>query len=112
LCGIAVCGQTALELKRQAAALKAKGDAAGALALTVKAAAEDPKSAELEDEIGFLLAVLNRAAEAIPHFEHAIELQAAYAPAHFHWAFLYWLAKDPNRAISVVAGGSPGWLLK
>ena len=96
---IAITGQTALDLKRQAAALKAKGDAAGALALTVKAAEADPKSAELEDEIGFLLAVLNRGAEAIPHFEHAIELQSSYAAAHFHLGVLYWLAKDPNRAI-------------
>src|SRR5277367_466775 len=62
-------GQTASELKEQADALKARGDAAGALILTQKAAEADPKSAALEDEIGFLLAVLKRSPEAKPHFE-------------------------------------------
>jgi hypothetical protein len=37
--------QTAAELKQQADALKARGDAAGALELMEKAAEADPKSA-------------------------------------------------------------------
>src|ERR1035437_3149598 len=99
---IAAAGQTAAQLKQQAEALKARGDAAGALAVTVRAAAADPRSAELEDEIGFLLAVLNRGGEAKPHFERAIQLEAGYAAAHFHLGVLYWLEKDPNRAIPLL----------
>src|SRR5947209_2766844 len=56
-------GQNAGGLRQQAEALKAKGDAAGALAVFEKAAAADPKSADIEDQIGFLLAVLKRAPE-------------------------------------------------
>src|SRR5580704_3193659 len=81
---IAANAQTVAQLKQQAAALKARGDAAGALALTEKAAEADPRSAELQDEVGFLLAVLKRGPEAKPHFERAIQLEPGYAPAHFH----------------------------
>src|ERR1039458_7887711 len=65
---VAAYGQTASELKQQADALKARGDAAGALELIQKAAEADPKSAGLEDEIGFLLAVLKHSQDAKPHF--------------------------------------------
>src|ERR1035438_1749306 len=65
---IAAAAQTPAQLKQQAEALKARGDAAGALALIAKASAANPKSAELEDETGFLLAVLHRGPEAKPHF--------------------------------------------
>ena len=71
---VAANSQAAVHLKQQADALKAKGDAAGALALAERAAAADPKSAGLEDEVGFLLAVLQRGAEAKPHFERALQL--------------------------------------
>src|ERR1039457_5754176 len=81
---------------REGGALKAREGAAGALALLRRASAADPKSAELEDETGFLLAVLNRNPEAKPHFERAIELEPAFAPAHFHLGVLYWREKDPN----------------
>ncbi|HEY2016967.1 MAG TPA: hypothetical protein VGH38_25860, partial [Bryobacteraceae bacterium] len=51
-------GQGSLQqLESRAAALKARGDGAGALALWEKAAALDPQSARIQDEIGFLLAV-------------------------------------------------------
>ena len=99
---VAATAQTASQLRRQADSLKAKGDAAGALELTLKAAEANPKSAELEDEIGFLLAVLGRGPEARPHFARAVELQPGYAPAHFHAGVLFWLDKDPNRAIPLL----------
>src|SRR5580693_1064108 len=89
-------GQTAAELKQRADALKAQGDAAGALELMEKAAEADPKSAELEDEAGFLLAVLKRNPEAKVHFERAIQLDPAYAAASYHLGVLYWLDKDPD----------------
>src|SRR5580692_7656486 len=102
LLSLAAKGQSALELKQQADALKARGDAAGALDLTEKAAEADPKSAELEDEIGFLLAVLKRNPEAKPHFERAIQMEPGYAPAQYHLGVLSWLEKDPNRAIPLL----------
>src|ERR1017187_5347662 len=99
---IAVAAQTAAQLKQQAEVLKARGDAAGALALIGRAAAANPKSAELEDETGFLLAVLNRSPEAKPHFERAIELEPGFAPAQFHLGVLYCLPKRPNHAIPLL----------
>lgn len=97
-----VDAQSVAELRSQAAALKAKGDAAGALELTEKAAEADPKSGELEDEVGFLLAVLKRGPEAKPHFERAIELEPKLASAYFHLGVLYWLEKDPNHSIPLL----------
>ena len=43
-----------------------------------EAAELDPKSAHFQDEIGFLLAVLNRRSEAIEHFQHAIDLDPRF----------------------------------
>src|ERR1700684_2565698 len=91
--------QTAAELKQEAEVLKARGDAAGALERMVQAVEADPTSAGLEDETGFLLAVLKRNPEAKPHFERAIQLDPTYAAAHFHLGVLYWLEKDPDHGI-------------
>jgi len=66
-------GQTLAELEADAASLKAKGDAAGALALFQKASAVAPESARIQDEIGFLLAVLKRPSEAKPYFHRSLE---------------------------------------
>src|ERR1700728_2965481 len=100
--GVTAKGQPAAELKQQADARKAVGDAAGALEFMEKAAEADPRSAEFEDEIGFLLAVLQRNPEAKPHFERAIDLVPGYAAAHYHLGVLYWLEEDPNRAIPLL----------
>src|SRR5271154_1945088 len=81
------------ELESQALELKLKGDAAGALAAYQQAAALDPESARLQDEIGFLLAVLNRRDEAIEHFKHAVDLDLKFAPAHYHLGVALWLAQ-------------------
>src|SRR5689334_11301854 len=80
-----------------AEALKARGDAAGALAVLEKI---QPKTARVEDETGFLLAVLNRGPEARAAFERAIALDPKFAPAHYHLGVAYWLAQDPTRAIA------------
>src|SRR5262249_15122289 len=85
--------------RKEGAALKAKGDAAGALAAYERAARLNPKSAEVEDEIGFLYAVMKRTAQAKAHLERAVNLDPKFAPAHYHLGVLYWLEQDPNRAI-------------
>src|SRR5260370_14941155 len=98
-CGFLGAGETAAEWIRQGRAYKARGDANAAVRAFEKAAALDPKSAEVEDEIGFLLAATNRQSEAIPHFEKAVQLDPAFAPAHYHLGVAYWLAKGPDRSI-------------
>src|SRR5450759_1450419 len=82
------------EVESRALALKSKGDAAGALAAYEEAAALDPKSARYRDEIGFLLAVLNRPGEEIEHFKRSLSLDPRFAPAHYHLGVALWLAED------------------
>src|ERR1051326_8964228 len=72
------------QIEAHAAQLKARGDAAGALAEWQKAAALDPKSARIQDEIGFLLAVLQRPRDAIEHLERAVNLDPRLAVAQNH----------------------------
>src|SRR5262249_34965328 len=80
-----VYGQETLQqIESRALELKSRGDAAGALAAWQQASALDPKSARIQDEIGFLLVVLNRREEAIRSFERAIALDPKFAPAHYH----------------------------
>ena len=96
----AAAGQDRLkDLESRAAALKAAGDAAGALAAWQQAAALDPQSAHIEDEIGFLLAVLNRREEAVRHLERAVELDPRFAPAQYHLGVALWLAQNPAQAV-------------
>ena len=71
-----------------------KGDAAGALDAFRTASHLAPKSAELHDEVGFLLAVLKRGAEAREQFQKAIALKGDYAPAHYHLGVSYCLESD------------------
>ena len=75
---------TVRDLEDRGRALKAKGDAAGALEVYRQAAQLDPKSPQLQDELGFLLAVLNRRTEAIESFQHALDLDPKFAPAQYH----------------------------
>src|SRR5437016_370822 len=91
--------ETLQQLESRALELKSRGDAAGALAAWQQAAALNPKSARIQDEIGFLLVVLNRRDEALQHFERAIALEAQFAPAHYHLGVAYWLQQDPTRSI-------------
>src|SRR5580704_903362 len=96
---LAIASSDVGEIEARAIALKSKGDAAGALAAYEQAAALDPKSARFQDEIGFLLAVLNRRDEAVSRFKRAIELDPRYAPAHFHLGVAFWLAEDQAHSI-------------
>src|SRR5262245_17414999 len=91
--------ETASQLEANAVALEKKGDAQGALALWQKAAALEPNAPLAEDRIGFLLAVLNRHDEAVPHFLRAIQLDSRFAPAHFHLGVAYLLHQDANQGI-------------
>jgi tetratricopeptide (TPR) repeat protein len=104
LCLIAVAlavafAQPPTPWRAQAKALKAKGDAAGALATFEKAAQAEPGAADLRDEIGFLLAVQGRNGEAIARFREAIAIEARYPPAHYHLGVALWLKQDPDGAI-------------
>ena len=97
--GLLSAASSVQELEAKATALKLKGDAAGALAAYEQAAELDPKSARVQDEIGFLLAVLNRRMEAIARFERALALDAHYAPAQYHLGAAYFLDRDTARSI-------------
>src|SRR5260370_23988483 len=87
--------ETATEWVRQGRAFKAKGDAASALHAFEQALLLDPKSAEIEDEVGFLLAAMNRAAESTLHVVMAIGIDPSFPPAHYHLRAAYWIAGDP-----------------
>ena len=69
-----VLAQTSADWLAQATALKAKGDAANALAAFEQAGILNPKSAYIQDEIGFLLAVQRQREASIARFEQAIAL--------------------------------------
>src|SRR5579871_6324469 len=89
ICSLAAAQDNVEAVLTQARDLKAKGDAAGALAAFQQAGTLDPQSAAIQDDIGFLLAVLQRKDEALAKFQHALELDAKYAPAHFHLGVAY-----------------------
>src|SRR6058998_2380168 len=91
--------ETLKELESRAAELKSRGDVGGSLAALRRAAALDPRSARIEDEIGFLLAVQGGRDEAVHHFERALELDPQFAPAHYHLGVAYWLRQEPARSI-------------
>ena len=97
---LSVHGQETLErLESRATELKARGDAAGALVAWRQAAALDTKSARIQDEIGFLLVVLNRRDEALQYFERAVHLEPQFAPAHYHLGVALWLEHKPSQSI-------------
>ena len=52
-----------------------------------------------QDEVGFLLAVLNRRDEAIQSFQRAIDLDPKFAPAQYHLGAAYWLGKIARLSI-------------
>lgn len=88
--------------RAQGRALKAKGDAAGAQAAFEKAAQAEPRAADLQDEIGFLLAVQARREEAMARFRAALALNACYAPAHYHLGVALWLRHERDAAIAAL----------
>src|SRR5712664_1464368 len=97
--GLLAAEETPAQWIEKANALKAAGDAAGAVQALERAIALGSKAAEVEDELGFLLAATGQNANAVPHFERAIQLNQRYASAHFHLGVAYWLSGDPGRSI-------------
>ena len=87
------------QMMAQGRDLIAKGDAAGALDAFRKASDLAPRSAELHDEVGFLLAVLKRSTEARSQFQKAIALNGDYALAHYHLGVAYCLENDYPRCM-------------
>src|SRR5712671_1260589 len=88
-CIVLAGAESAAEWVRQGREFKAKGDAAAALRAFERALTLDPESAEIEDEVGFLLAATGRPSEAAPHFEKAVRLGPEFAPAHYHLGVAY-----------------------
>ena len=71
-----------------------------ALATLADAAVASPATAESEDRIGFLYAVLQQTSDAISHFESSIKLNADYASAHYHLGVALWNGEQRERALS------------
>src|SRR5690348_7505745 len=71
-------------LEAEAQRALAAGEASGALAKYEQLAKLVPRSAQYEDQIGFILAATNRTEESIPHFQRAIELDPKFAQGYYH----------------------------
>lgn len=101
LLAVAVClgAQTPADLANQAEAALRAGDTRNGLALLNQAAQAAGATAESEDHVGFLFAVVGRGAEALERFHKAIALDANFAPAHYHLGVALWLAKDHEHGL-------------
>jgi Flp pilus assembly protein TadD len=84
---------TVPQLEAEARQRLAARDASGALAAYEKLAELVPKSASYQDEVGFLLAAINRSPDAIPHFRRATELDPRMAQAWYHLGVALWLTQ-------------------
>ena len=91
--------QTPADLANQAESLIRAGKAPDALVLIDQAASSPNASAESEDHIGFLLAVLGRQSDALQHFQKSISLNPDFAPAHYHLGAALFLAKDYDHGL-------------
>lgn len=92
--------------RAEADALKTKGDAEGALAVLQRAAAAAAPSAAIEDEIGFLLAVLNRRNDAMARFHKALALDPKFSPAAYHLGVALWLDGQSEAALESLAAAA------
>lgn len=97
--------QSQADLANQAEALLRSGDTQNGIALLNQAAQASSATAESEDHIGFLLAVVGRGPDALTHFDKAIQLNGDYAPAHYHKGVALWLAKDHEHGLPRIASG-------
>ncbi len=94
-----LAAQTPSDLAGKAEALIRSGQAQSAIAVLDKAAQAPGATAESEDRLGFLFAVLGRNSDALQHFEKSLSLNADFAPAHYHLGAALFLAKDYNRGL-------------
>jgi tetratricopeptide (TPR) repeat protein len=102
---------TPAEWAGKAEQLIRSGNSREGLAALMKAAELPSASAESEDRIGFLFAVLGRQSDAVAHFEKSLSLSRSYAPAHYHLGVARWLAKDVSGGLEELESAvklSPG----
>ena len=99
LAAVYLSAQTPADLANQAEKLLRAGDKQGGIAMLDKAAQAPGATAESEDHVGFLMAVVGRGPEALEHFQKSISLNADYAAAHYHMGAMLWLAKDHDRGL-------------
>ncbi len=76
------------------------GDTAAAAELLQKASAAPGATAESEDRIGFLYAVMQQQDLAVAHFEQAIKIKGDYATAHYHLGVALWNADQHPRGLT------------
>ncbi len=88
------------DLASQAEQLIRDGNKEQAAAVLAQASEAAPATAESEDRIGFLYAVLQKTDDAVAHFEKSAGLNAAYAPAHYHLGVALWNAEQHDRGLS------------
>lgn len=100
LLGAAAAAESPSDLATQAEQLIRSGDKSSALETLAQAAQSTPASAESEDRIGFLYAVLERSDDAVSHFEKAIKLRDDYPPAHYHLGVALWNAEQRERGLN------------
>jgi protein O-GlcNAc transferase len=86
--------QSPAELAARAEQLIQARNAPAALEALSFASQAPGNTAETEDRIGFLYAVLGRSNEALEHFKKSLSINPEFALAHFHLGAAYWLAKD------------------
>ena len=76
--------QSTAQIEASAKAHLAARNVNAALADYQKLAAMNPQSAVYEDQIGFILASTNHLGDALPHLQHATELDPKMALAWYH----------------------------
>jgi len=94
--------QTVPQLEASARARLAAHDAKGALEAYEALAKAVPKSAEYQDEIGFLLAATGRDEQALPYFERATVLDPRMALAWYHRGVALRLMEKRDEAVSAL----------
>ena len=100
LFSVSAHSQTPSELATRAEQLIRHGDKTGAVKLLAQAALASPASAEAEDRIGFLLAVLGQKADAVAHFQKSSLIDATYAAPHYHLGVLLWQSGDRDASVA------------
>jgi Flp pilus assembly protein TadD len=94
-----LAAQSPQELTDKAEQLIRSGNKDAAVTALSQASQAAPATAQSEDRIGFLYAVLGQGPEALQHFQKSISLDPAYAPAHYHLGVALWQANDREHAL-------------
>ncbi len=94
-----VQAQTAAAYKARADQATRENNPQAALAAVLNEEKLEKPSAELQDRVGFLLAVLGRNDEAIARFDRAIALNPGYSLVRYHMGALCLVRGDRDRGI-------------